>query len=164
MKKKNRIFAALALCTLPLSIIACSGNDEATKPGREGSVTVTGVNTSRLTSMSLGLSSVAVTVDGKATTVSGITGVLDLVHGGAQSVAKFVVPPDARDVRVVVRFDDYGAYQTTDGASGIVDARGKVLTLALPASGNAAVSIDLERSLAGGSGGQVLEPHYAALY
>lgn len=164
MKNQFRTFAAVTLCTLPLSVIGCSGNDQVGKPGRQATVTVTGVNTSALTSMSLALSDVTATVDGKPATVSGITGVLDLVHGGAQSVARVAVPPDAQDVRVVVRFDDYGTYESTDGASGIVDARGKVLALSLPASGNAAVSLDLGRSLTTGSGGRVLEPSYATMH
>lgn len=97
-----------------------------------------------------------------------LTGVLDLVQGGSQSVARFAVPPGARDVRVVVRLDDYGAYESKDGTSGAIDARGKVLTLALDAdhlaSGPVVVSLDADRSLTTNAKGAVLEPSFGVSY
>lgn len=168
MKTQLRTLATATLFSLPLSAVACSGGGDVTRPGREGTVTLTGVNTQNLSSMTLGLSDVTATVDGKAQTVYGISGLLELAKGGSQTVARFALPEGAHSVSVVVRFDDYGTYEAKAGAAGIVDARGKVLALALPVQaldqGTAAVSLDLSRSLSPSAGGWVLEPRLAAMF
>lgn len=167
MKTPISKLAAAALCALPLSVAACSGDGKVIRSGQAANVTVTGVNTSGVGELSLGVSDVSATVDGKETPVSGISGVLDLVNGGAQSVGRFSVPGNATAVSVIVTLDDYGAYESADGSAGSVDARGKVLSFSLPASaldGTIAASLDVGRSLTSGSGDRILEPNYTTAY
>lgn len=168
MKAQFWTISAAALCALPLCTTACSGSGEVITSGREASVTLRGVGTSGVTSLSLPLSDVTANVDGKSVTVRDVPGTLNLVGGEDQVVARFAVPSPANNALVTIRFDDYGGFESAS-SSGAVDARGKVLTVALPAcalgSGSSAMSLDVAGSLSPKANGDwVLEPHLTAAY
>lgn len=165
MKTRTWLFQAAALPLL-IPLLSCSGGDGKPTPSV---VTLQGVGTSGVSSMTVGLSDVTVTIDGKAAFIGGISGVVDIASKGELSVARFAVPDGARTVSVTLLFDDYATYASTSGRTGIVDAHGKSVSLSIPASalvngGIVGISLDVGRSLAPSGGGWVLEPHVSVSY
>lgn len=94
---------------------------------------------------------------------------VDLARAGhAWKLATFTIPEGAREVSVSLRFDDFGGYESAEGA-GMVDLRVAPLRFTAPAEwfvehGHAVVHLEVARSLLPRGEGRLLLPSFQVHY
>jgi hypothetical protein len=155
IEMKTKPWTASAVTIGALFLLAGCGTatgEASSGPTQESEVTLRGTNSEDMRSTLLTLSDVEVTADGQPVPARLSAATVDLAQPDERVAARFIVPAGAQRIRVMLRFDDYGGYEMTNGEAGMLDARGTRLNFEVPArdlvtSGKVQLSLDLAHSL-----------------
>ena len=156
MKTKPWTASAVTIGALFLLAACGTATGEASsgppQESQESEVTLRGTNSEDVRSALLTMSDVEVTADGQPVPARLSAATVDLAQPEERVAVRFTVPAGAEKVRVILRFDDYGGYETASGEAGMLDARGTRLNFEVPArdlatSGKVQLSLDLAHSL-----------------
>jgi hypothetical protein len=163
---------SLSLAALLLAA-ACNqtATTESPSPGTsQALVTIEGANPAKLSAALLALSEVEILADGKPVAASIERANADLAKAGEKLSLRFAVPALASRIEVRVGFDEFGGYDSRNGHSGEIDARGTGIRFdadadELARSGQAVIRLDLERSIVETRAEHaLLLPHYELQY